>query len=229
VPSVFEPCGLTQLIAMRYGTVPIVRGVGGLQDTVVDEAQAYAANGFKFLERQDPVSNWQRMADVPAAAEALYQTLRRALQVRHNDARWSELIRNGMQRDSGWSIPAAQYRKLYDAAVQTRAGASFAVPRTLAHVENRCDAATARLERLLTMPPAIYGNLAKLAAGPFGRYELTWEFRQELLQLREAGYLEMEAPDQIPAQGDNLSAYLRITPAGREFVRLREMLRTALL
>jgi hypothetical protein len=228
VPSVFEPCGLTQLIGMRYGTVPIVRGVGGLQDTVVDEAESFAANGFKFLERKEPVTQWEQMADVPAAAELLYQTLRRAIAVRQNEPRWSELIRNGMVRDSGWSIPAAQYRRLYEAAVQTRTAASFAVPRSLSQVQRRLEAATSRLELLLTMSPPMFENLGKFATGSFGPYELTEAFRAELLQFREAGHVSLEPLERIPYRGDNLSNYVQITDAGREFLRLRAAIRAAL-
>jgi starch synthase len=123
VPSVYEPCGLTQLVAMRYGSVPIARGVGGLVDTVVDEAdasRAAAANGFRFKEVVDP----SRMVDEGTAAGLLVATVERALAVRATP-RWRELVRNGMARDSSWTVPAAQYAKLYDDAMRRAVADAF--------------------------------------------------------------------------------------------------------
>lgn len=119
VPSVYEPCGLTQLIAMRYGTVPIVRATGGLADTVIDEAISPDANGFTFRE---PLPDPTVLVDVPAAASQLAQTVRHAIDVlRENPVRWAELVRNGMTRDSAWTAPASRYVAIYRDALATRA------------------------------------------------------------------------------------------------------------
>jgi starch synthase len=104
VPSRFEPCGLTQLCALRYGAVPVVAGVGGLADTVVDEEEAAdGATGFKFA---------------PVTAENLAVALRRASAsfnaASSDDASpWRRMQRNGMATDVSWRNRASQYAGLY--------------------------------------------------------------------------------------------------------------------
>jgi starch synthase len=101
VPSRFEPCGLTQLCAMRYGTIPVVAKVGGLADTVIDPAQASpaTATGLQFF----PVTPEALEAAVDRAAE-LWATDRTA---------WHELQMNGMQTDVSWAEPAGEFFRLY--------------------------------------------------------------------------------------------------------------------
>jgi starch synthase len=119
VPSAFEPCGLTQLVAMRYGSVPVARAVGGIVDTVIDEGHPVLwrqATGFLFKE---PVVAPLETVEVQGAAEQLVAAVHRALRVRREDpSRWRTLIENGMRRDSSWQVPAAQYVKLYELAVR---------------------------------------------------------------------------------------------------------------
>ena len=102
VPSRFEPCGLTQLYGLRYGTLPLVRQVGGLADTVVDaDAAALAAGtatGFAFRE---------------ASAGALLGAASRALALHRRPAAWARLQRQAMSRDFGWPAAAARYLALY--------------------------------------------------------------------------------------------------------------------
>jgi len=100
VPSRFEPCGLTQLYGLRYGTVPIVRRVGGLADTVVDvdSGTARHANGFVFD------------AATPAA---FAHCVARAGAARAEQAAWQALMRTGMGQDLGWAGPARAYLDLY--------------------------------------------------------------------------------------------------------------------
>ncbi len=100
VPSRFEPCGLTQLCALRYGAVPIVAGVGGLEDTVidVDETDKGHSTGFKFK---------------PVTSEQLASVLTRALATYNDKKAWRELQVNGMATDVSWSHRAKQYVKLY--------------------------------------------------------------------------------------------------------------------
>jgi starch synthase len=99
--SRFEPCGLTQLYAMRYGTVPVVRRIGGLADSVVDaEAEdCGAANGIVF---EDP------------SAEAMAAAVRRCIDLygNHSD-QWRRLRTQGMSCDFGWERSAGAYRDLY--------------------------------------------------------------------------------------------------------------------
>jgi starch synthase len=102
VPSRFEPCGLTQLYGLRYGTLPLVRQVGGLADTVVDADAATlaegTATGFAFRE---------------ASAGALLAAASRALSLHRQPAAWARLQRQAMSRDFGWPSAAAQYLALY--------------------------------------------------------------------------------------------------------------------
>ncbi len=97
MPSKFEPCGLAQLIALRYGTLPIVRETGGLKDTIVDcgEADGY---GFTFK-----TYNGDDMADAVHRALALYQD---------QDA-WQAAVTRAMQQDNSWNSSAGEYIKLY--------------------------------------------------------------------------------------------------------------------
>jgi len=102
VPSRFEPCGLTQLYGLRYGTLPVVRRVGGLADTVVDASdeavQADRATGFSFD------------AATPAALDAAIQ---RAIAVHADPARWTALMRRAMAQDFSWTEAAQKYMALY--------------------------------------------------------------------------------------------------------------------
>jgi starch synthase len=99
VPSRFEPCGLTQMYGMRYGTVPIARRVGGLADTVVDCEDAAEATGFAFDN---------------AASSALAAALTRAIDAFSAPARWQVLMRNGMRQNFAWDGPARRYVALYE-------------------------------------------------------------------------------------------------------------------
>jgi starch synthase len=102
VPSRFEPCGLTQLHALRYGAVPIVRRVGGLADTVVDADAANLADGSATGIVFDE-----------ASIAALTAALDRALALHGDEAAWSRLMRRGMTSDFGWEASAAVYARLY--------------------------------------------------------------------------------------------------------------------
>lgn len=108
MPSEFEPCGLSQLYALKYGTPPVVRLTGGLADTVTDTAaDGSLGTGFVFAE---------------ARPEALLAALRRAEQLRRQPAVWQQLQRRGMACDFSWSEAAIAYENLYLRAVgsQTR-------------------------------------------------------------------------------------------------------------
>ncbi|HEY9087939.1 MAG TPA: glycogen/starch synthase [Anaerolineaceae bacterium] len=99
MPSRYEPCGLAQMIAMRYGCVPIARSVGGLTDTILDDPDASQSTGFLFSE---------------AAPAALAQTLRRALdEYQHHPANWQARKSQGMRQNFSWEKSAIEYAKLY--------------------------------------------------------------------------------------------------------------------
>jgi starch synthase len=102
LPSRFEPCGLTQLYGLRYGTVPIVRRVGGLLDTVD------AAVGFGFLEPQSTLTT----------------ALQQAIDAFRDSAQWQARMREGMLRDHGWSSAASRYVTLYQTLLQAAASPS---------------------------------------------------------------------------------------------------------
>jgi len=102
MPSRFEPCGLGQLYAMRYGSIPIVHAAGGLRDTVIDPGDAELAHGrgtgFRFE---------------PASAPKLLAALERAMRMFRDRAAFTALRRAAMARDSSWTVPAHEYMQLY--------------------------------------------------------------------------------------------------------------------
>jgi starch synthase len=102
VPSRFEPCGLTQLCALRYGAVPVVARVGGLADTVIDANDAALAAG---------VATGVQFAPVTAGAIGL--ALERTLVLYRDAKAWRRLQARGMAADVGWTNPARQYAALY--------------------------------------------------------------------------------------------------------------------
>ncbi len=102
VPSRFEPCGLTQLCALRYGAIPVVARVGGLADTVVDaSATALAANAATGVQF------------VPGTSDALRGGIERTLSLWRNPASWKRLQARAMAVDVSWRRPAQQYAALY--------------------------------------------------------------------------------------------------------------------
>jgi starch synthase len=107
VPSRFEPCGLTQLCAMRYGNVPIVARVGGLADTVIDANEMAVANGVATGFQFSPVT-LSGATDAFARAKSLWRDMNA----------WRGLQLNGMATDVGWSRPARHYASLYRSCLQ---------------------------------------------------------------------------------------------------------------
>jgi starch synthase len=107
VPSLYEPCGLTQMIALRYGAVPVARRTGGLADTVIDADEGRGGNGFVFSDYN---------------AGALLEAMQRALKVYRRPARWQALQRRGLRQALrlGWEGPAKAYAALYQQAVTRR-------------------------------------------------------------------------------------------------------------
>lgn len=107
MPSRFEPCGLTQLYSLRYGTVPIVHRTGGLQDTVIDATlnniQAGIATGFMFEH---------------ADATGLWYAVQQALNLYMNEPeKWRQLAITGMKQDFSWEASARRYIELYQQAI----------------------------------------------------------------------------------------------------------------
>lgn len=99
MPSRFEPCGLAQLVALRYGAVPVVHKVGGLADTVFDERdRVKEPNGFTFDDY---------------TASSLWDAIQRAVTAFGDKARWRKLMRNGMRQNFSWASSSKQYDELY--------------------------------------------------------------------------------------------------------------------
>ncbi len=109
MPSRFEPCGLNQMYSLRYGTVPVVRKVGGLADSVENfesESQSLqTATGFVFAAY---------------SKELLAETIEKALGVYQQPHIWSQIVRNGMSRDWSWTRSAHQYVAVYRKAIERR-------------------------------------------------------------------------------------------------------------
>jgi starch synthase len=104
MPSHFEPCGLGQMIAMRYGAVPVVRATGGLADTVIDaDRSEKRGTGFTFTAY---------------SARALIGALDRALAAYAEPDRWQAVQRRGMAADFSWNASAQQYVELYRRALE---------------------------------------------------------------------------------------------------------------
>jgi starch synthase len=100
MPSLYEPCGLNQMYSMRYGTVPIVRATGGLDDTVQNfDENTGRGNGFKFG---------------PYMAAAMLEKIREGLYFYNKPEAWLKIQRNGMVGDNSWSAAAQKYIQLYE-------------------------------------------------------------------------------------------------------------------
>jgi starch synthase len=106
MPSRYEPCGLNQIYSLKYGTVPVVRATGGLDDTIEPfDLETGTGTGFKFEEY---------------TGAALVHSLRRALQFYGDERIWKRIQLNGMAKDFSWTGSAAEYAKVYEAALASR-------------------------------------------------------------------------------------------------------------
>jgi starch synthase len=113
MPSRYEPCGLNQIYSLKYGTVPIVRATGGLDDTIEPwDARTGKGTGFKFTDYN---------------GEALLATVKQALLAYRDQSSWQTLMRNGMSKDFSWGASAREYGKVYDRVRQLRATAGAGV------------------------------------------------------------------------------------------------------
>ena len=107
MPSLYEPCGLNQIYSLKYGTVPVVRATGGLDDTIVEwNPVKGTGTGFKFKGLR---------------AEGLWAAIGRALDAFEDKEGWKQLMLNGMAKDYSWAQPAREYAAVYEEVVQRRA------------------------------------------------------------------------------------------------------------
>ena len=106
MPSKYEPCGLNQIYSLKYGTVPIVRATGGLDDTIEPwDARTGRGTGFKFHDY---------------SGESLLLTIKDALRAFRDQTSWQILMRNGMNKDFSWNASARDYVRVYERARQSR-------------------------------------------------------------------------------------------------------------
>ena len=106
MPSLYEPCGLNQIYSLKYGTVPVVRATGGLDDTIEEwNPKQGSGTGFKFKGR---------------SGGALLAAIERALAAFENKEGWMKLMRNGMARNYSWEQPAREYAAVYEEAARRR-------------------------------------------------------------------------------------------------------------
>ena len=106
MPSRYEPCGLNQIYSLKYGTVPVVRSTGGLDDTIEPwDPRSGRGTGFKFSDY---------------TGEALLATIRQALTAFKDQAGWHTLMRNGMAKDFSWTSSAREYVRIYEKSRQLR-------------------------------------------------------------------------------------------------------------
>ncbi len=131
MPSLFEPCGLNQMYSQRYGTVPIVRRVGGLADTVIDTNKKTIASGKATgIIFELPTGN------------ALLHAVSQAVKLYQNKKYWEQIQLAGMQRDFSWRKSAKQYSKIYELALEDavrkiRFKSKFINAQTAAHTKTK--------------------------------------------------------------------------------------------
>ena len=108
VPSLYEPCGLTQMYALKYGTVPVVRATGGLDDTIDEfDPRTQTGNGFKFG---------------PYDSNALLSAVQRAIELWADKENWEILMRKGMTASYSWAVSAEKYLELYQSLTLHKGG-----------------------------------------------------------------------------------------------------------
>ena len=104
MPSLYEPCGLNQMFSLKYGTVPIVRAIGGLKDTVEDyDPEGSTGTGFVFSSYD---------------AESLLANVYRSLEVFSHKRKWTALQRRAMSMDFSWQCSGRAYASLYEKLLQ---------------------------------------------------------------------------------------------------------------
>jgi len=110
MPSRYEPCGLNQIYSLKYGTIPVVRATGGLDDTIEPwDPRSGKGTGFKFSEY---------------TGEALLGTVRAALAAFQDKEGWQKLMRNAMHKDFSWNASAREYVRVYERSRQARAASA---------------------------------------------------------------------------------------------------------
>lgn len=104
MPSLFEPCGISQMIAMRYGTLPVARATGGLADTIVD-CRVEEGNGYGYL-----FEHYNHHEMLSALGQAIFD-------FEHSSDRWQEAVNRAMAQDFSWKLAAKRYTEIYQEAL----------------------------------------------------------------------------------------------------------------
>jgi starch synthase len=104
-PSKYEPCGLTHLYSLTYGTIPVARNTGGLSDTITDHKKP-KGNGFLF--NKFDVGEFMKAINT---AIGVY---------RKNRPKWNQMIRNGMSEDFSWKVSATKYMSMYKKLISSK-------------------------------------------------------------------------------------------------------------
>ena len=106
MPSRYEPCGLNQMYSLKYGTIPVVRATGGLDDTIIEFAlETGKGNGFKFSEY---------------SASAMLEEVKKAIKIYQDEKLWRKLMQNAMKEDFSWKKSAIKYEEIYKRALARR-------------------------------------------------------------------------------------------------------------
>ena len=106
MPSHYEPCGLNQIYSLKYGTPPVVRGTGGLEDTVQEwDPERRTGTGFKFHSYKP---------------EDFLTAIQRALAVFKDKDAWHQLMRDGMAKNYSWTRSAAEYVEVYERVARAK-------------------------------------------------------------------------------------------------------------
>jgi len=108
MPSLYEPCGLTQMFSLKYGTIPIVRATGGLQDTVIDPNEGHSpGTGFKFDRFH---------------SHEMILAVRRAIEAFQHRKLWQAMMRKAMAQDFSWEHSAKEYLAVFERAIAAKQG-----------------------------------------------------------------------------------------------------------
>ena len=105
IPSRWEPSGLNQMYSLMYGTIPVVRATGGLDDTIDEQPNGRGGNGFKF---------WGYNPN------DLLDAIKRAIGTFQNKEEWTGMMRRGMAEDFSWEKPAKEYIRVYERTIANR-------------------------------------------------------------------------------------------------------------
>ena len=116
MPSLYEPCGLSQIYSLRYGTIPVVRAVGGLNDTVIDYLDGDNVVGYGDRDGKPKSNTGTGFKFKEYTGKALIKSVERSLKVFFDKGSWRALRRRAMAEDFSWDSSVERYLELYELA-----------------------------------------------------------------------------------------------------------------